>query len=447
MVVGLDTKVPLADGNYVTAINFDNAATTPPFFSVMNEIANYAPWYSSVHRGKGYKSIVSSDLYEEGREVIRKFVKATDPEDVVVFTKNTTEAINLVSYMLADTTKEQVVLSTDMEHLANDLPWQGKFRVDYAGVDQNGQLSIADLENKLQRYRGKVVLVAVSGASNVTGYINPIHALARLAHQYAAKILVEGAQLAPHASVEIRAQDSPDHIDYFAFSAHKMYAPFGAGALIAPRKTLERAVPLYQGGGNVWLVSRQCVEWHVPPAKHEAGTPNMMGVIAMMAAVKTLSQVGMDRIHDYERQLIDYAIAGLSCIPGITLYSCNGPKENRVSLISFTMEDISHDLLAEILSLEAGIAVRNGLFCAHPYVEKLLHISEEELAYYHNNHDAPVPGLVRISFGLYNNRREIDVLLELLWRITKSKSEYKKKYEAVARQKGHAITDNYSASC
>jgi len=432
LVTGTDTKVSLANGKYVTAINFDNAATTPPLCSVLQEIIRFAPWYASVHRGRGYKSIMSSDLYEQARDVVRQFVNA-DKRDVVIFTKNTTESINMLAYALAANGEEQVVLSTDMEHLANDLPWKDKFTVDYIGLTSRGRLSIKDLETKLRTYQGRVKLVAVTGASNVTGYINPINKIAKLTHQYGAKIFVDGAQWVPHNPVDMKPYASPEHIDYLAFSAHKMYAPFGAGVLIGPKETFDNAIPVYQGGGAVGLVSRQTIEWDDPPAKYEAGTPNMMGVLALSTAIETLSRLDLAAIHHYERRLIDYAMDGLSDIPGITLYSSQDGREERVSLISFALAGLHHSQVSEILSQEAGIAVRNGLFCAHPYVEKLLRLSDEEIKYHQNHDDKTIPGLIRISFGLYNNFREIDIFLALLSHVASHCQDYARKYNYVLK--------------
>jgi len=428
LVLGVDEKVPLANGKYVTGINFDNAATTPPFISVMEEIMDFAPWYSSIHRGTGYKSRLSSKLYEDGRKIIKDFVNADEYRDIVIYTKSTTESINILCHRLAQESKQHIVLSTEMEHLANDLPWREKFQVEYVGITEEGQLSLYDLEKKLLKYAGKVKLVTVTGASNVTGYINPIYEIAALAHQYGTQILVDGAQLVPHAPIDMKPYDAMDHIDYLVFSAHKMYAPFGIGVLIGHKKTFVKGEPVYKGGGNVRLVSHQFVELEDPPAKEESGTPNVIGVAAFVRGIKTLGSIGMNRIHQYESDLIRYAIEGLQEIPEIKLY-CNCDKnEKRVSLISFAMQGMPHDLLAQILSCEAGIGVRSGLFCAHPYVEKLLKMSTEDLEYFHHHHDVPVPGLVRISLGLYNNYHEIDLLVKLLAEIAENKHYYKQKY-------------------
>jgi len=431
LVIGVNAKVTLASGEYVNEINFDNAATTPPFVSVMREINHFAPWYSSIHRGAGYKSKLSSDLYEQGRDIIKKFVHADHSRDIVIYTKNTTESINMLAYRLSQQDTQQIVLSTDMEHLANDLPWRDKFQVKYVRIDEYGKLSLLDLEKKLQKYAGKVKLVTVTGASNVTGYINPIHSIAKLTHQYGAQILVDGAQLVAHAPIDMKPYDSMEHIDYLVFSAHKMYAPFGVGVLIGDKRAFEKGHPIYQGGGDVRLVSHQFIEWDSPPAKDEAGTPNVIGVAALITAIEMLDSIGMNVVHEYENHLINYAIEGLKNIPDIKLYSHCAQQEERVSLISFAIQGMNHNVVAEILSREGGIAVRNGLFCAHPYVEKLLHLRIEDLEYLHNNHNIPIPGLVRISFGLYNNCNEIDILLELLYTIVRNKNYYKEKYQNI----------------
>ncbi|VBB06983.1 aminotransferases class-v pyridoxal-phosphate attachment site [Lucifera butyrica] len=417
LVVGVDTVVPLVNGKKVTAINFDNAATTPPFVSVLKSVEDFAPWYSSIHRGSGYKSVLSSEIYEETRDAVKNFVKAGG-QDVVIYTKNTTEAINMLAYLLRQEDGDQVVLSTDMEHLANDLPWQSQLAVDYVRVDRFGNLCLDDMEAKLKKYSGKVKLVTVTGASNVTGIINPVYRIATLAHAYGARILVDGAQWVPHCPVDMKPEDSPEHIDFLVFSAHKMYAPFGIGILIGPQAFFAQFPPVYQGGGDVRLVSRQMIEWQQPPAKNEAGTPNIMGVVALLAALKTLTGIGMSTVRNYERDLIHYALGGLSRLSGVTLYGWENNRQERVSLCSFTVQGIHHKLLAEVLSYEAGIAVRNGLFCAHPYVENLLQLSAEKLDYYHCHPEVPLPGMVRMSLGLYNNYAEIDKFLEALrWAI------------------------------
>jgi selenocysteine lyase/cysteine desulfurase len=434
LVVGVNEKVPLLGGEYVNFINFDNAATTPPLFSVMKEINEFVPWYSSVHRGAGYKSVLSSNLFEEGRDLIKAFVRADRTRDVLIYTKNTTESINVLAHLLAQSNRGEVVISTCMEHLANDLPWRENFIVEFAALDVAGRLSLEDLTQKLAKHKGSVKLVTVTGASNVTGYKNPIHKIARLAHKYGAQILVDGAQLVPHCPVDMKDFDSVEHIDYLVFSAHKMYAPFGTGILIGPKAMLEKGTPLLSGGGAIQLVSRKFIEWESAPYKHEAGTPNVIGVAALLASIKELQYVGMEAIHNHEKKLIRYALEGMSAIDGLQIYSSADKNEERISTVSFNLPGIHHEVMAKALSWEVGIAVRNGLFCAHPYVEQLLGLTEETLSYQLQHEELPFPGMVRISFGLYNHCGEIDVFLRFLQHLVRNKTVYKQKYEKLLKE-------------
>jgi cysteine desulfurase / selenocysteine lyase len=428
-VVGVDTSIPLKNGHYVTAINFDNAATTPPFVSVLQDILNFSPWYSSIHRGTGYKSLLSSDIYENSRKTILNFIKADSDYYTVIYVKNTTEAINKLSYRLCRGNKKCVVLSTSMEHHSNDLPWRNKFKVDYIEIDENGKLDLNDLEHKLIKHKGNVKLVTITGASNVTGYINPIHKAAELAHKYKAKILVDGAQLIPHSSFRMGDLNSLDCIDFLVFSAHKMYAPFGIGVLVAPKEILKKGDPELRGGGTVKMVTHDFVQWDDPPHKEEAGSPNIMGVVATLASIRTLDLIGMENLEKYENSLTEYALDRLKNIPGIQLYGNVKDSTDRVGIIPFNIEGMRHDTVAKILSDEAGIAVRSGCFCAQPYIQKLLNVSSKEIESYMRNSNLPKPGMVRASFGLYNNYDEIDILSNTIAKISENKQIFIKQYE------------------
>ncbi|MFP4662236.1 MAG: aminotransferase class V-fold PLP-dependent enzyme [Halanaerobiales bacterium] len=417
-VIGTDTMIPVIDNRLVKYINFDNAATTPPLKVVLEAINEFAPWYSSIHRGKGYKSKLTTGLYEESRSIIADFVGADTKYHTVIFVKNTTEAINKLSYRLCNNQKkadECVVLSTDMEHHSNDLPWRDKFRLDYIELNKNGLLSLEDLETKLIKYNGKVKLVTVTGASNVTGYINPISKIAGLCHQYNARILVDGAQLVPHEPINMLKEQ----IDYLVFSAHKIYAPFGMGVLIGPAEYFEEGAPEYRGGGTVQVVTHKKVYWDRPPWKEEAGTPNIMGVIALAESIKKINKIGMEQISRYERELKNYTIRKMLQFPEIKLYNINY-HSRTVSIIPFNIDGMSHEEVAEILARKYGIAVRNGCFCAQPYIQKLLNISDKDITKHIQNPSALHPGLVRISFGMYNQKEEVDYLIKALRIITSS---------------------------
>ena len=421
LIVGVDTKVPSANGLYLPYINFDNAATTPPFVSVMNKIVEFAPWYSSIHRGTGYKSKLSSNIYDNSRQKVLDFVGGNNNLDCVIYVKNTTEAINKISNMFRKIYGKKAVLATEMEHHSNDLPWRDDFIIDYAEVDAEGKLNTADLEKKMKKYQGDLKLVTVSGASNVTGIINPIHEIAHLAHRYGAMILVDGAQLVPHSPVDMGRHTSPFHIDFLVFSAHKMYAPFGIGALVGPKSFLNYFPPDYKGGGTINMVTHDFVKWAALPDKEEAGTPNVMGVVALAEAIDVLKTIKMRNVKSYEENLTYYALKKLSKIPGIILYQSLNNAYLRVSIIPFNLENLNHGQVASILSDEFAIAVRSGCFCAQPYVQKLLNVPQEKMKERMKGLDKPYPGFVRLSFGIYNTYEEIDFLADALKTISQRK--------------------------
>lgn len=422
MVVGVDEKVPIRGRKVTSAINFDNAATTPPLKYVLEEIGSFSKYYSSIHRGTGFKSVFSSKLYEDSRKTICKFVHCNPDKNTVIYVKNATEAINKLSYAFSNLEKDCVVLSTRMEHHSNDLPWRNKFKVDYIDVDETGRLLVEDLKSKLKKYGGKVKLVCVTGASNVTGYKNHIYKIASICHRYGAKILVDGAQLVPHYPIYMESSKKDEEIDFLAFSAHKMYAPFGIGVLIGPKEFFMQAEPDYVGGGTIDIVTDDSVTWAKPPDKNEAGTPNVMGVIALTASIHTLMKLGMKNIDKYEMDIYNYALSELKKIPGVTIYCDTDSPRDKVAILPFNIDGVYHEETAKLLSQMSGIAVRSGCFCAHPYVRRLLKIPIEEMRFYQDNKSAKRPGIVRLSFSFYNTYSEVDVLVKTIKKIIKNKS-------------------------
>ncbi|MBU3126309.1 aminotransferase class V-fold PLP-dependent enzyme [Clostridium sp. FP2] len=428
LILGINKKVPLISGKSVTAINFDNAATTPPFKSVMEDVVRFAPWYSSIHRGEGFKSQLTTRLYEESRDIVSKFVKA-DCNNTVIYVKNSTEAFNTLSNLLYESSNKNVILTTDMEHHSNDLPWRDKFIVDYISIDASGRLSLEDLEAKLNKYNNYIKLVTITGASNVTGYKNPIYNIAKLVHRFGSKLLVDGAQLIPHAPFIMNNKNSEYNIDFLIFSAHKMYAPFGIGVLIGPKDILDNCDPDLVGGGTVDIVTHDFIKWAESPQRHEAGSPNVIGTIALASAIKTLSKIGMANVEHIEKKLTAYAISQMKNIPNLKIY-CDTSKEiDRVSIIPFNIDGIHHATVAKILSYEWGISVRSGCFCAQPYMASLLNISSEFSSNLIANPDLNRPGMVRISFGLYNSYSEIDILSHALNKISSKRDYYILKYQ------------------
>lgn len=423
-IVGIDRRVPVLDGSSQRYINLDNAASTPVLRDVLDTVNQFMEWYSSVHRGSGFKSRVATQAFEEARETVAQFVGASRHEHVVIFGKNATEAINKLSYRLP-LAAEDVVLVSELEHHSNDLPWRARARVQHIGVDPFGRLDEAHFDRLLQTHAGRIKLIAVTGGSNVTGYIPDLHSLAVKAHAAGAQILVDCAQLAAHKAINIGALDDPAHLDYVTISAHKIYAPFGSGALIGRRDTFERGEPEYRGGGAIEFVSLDAVTWADVPDRDEAGTPNVVGAVALAAAIQTLNGIGMEEVACHEAELTAYALERLGRIEGLRIYGDTNPHRapQRLGVISFNLERHPHALVAAVLGTEFGIGVRNGCFCAHPYLIQLLGLTHDEVLQVRSSMAAgdrsALPGLVRVSFGIYNTMAEVDLLADALSRISR----------------------------
>jgi selenocysteine lyase/cysteine desulfurase len=423
-IVGVDHQVPLLDGSTRPYVFLDNAASTPAFRGVQHKVDEFLGWYSSVHRGSGFKSLLSTRVYEQSREIVARFVGADPKTHSVIFGKNMTEALNKLANRM-DWEPGDVVITTMMEHHSNDLPWRPMAQVEYASVRKDGSLDMDDFAQKLERFSGRVKLVTVTGASNISGFVPPIYDMAELAHRHGASIQVDCAQLAPHRAVDMGPPDSPRRLDFITLSAHKMYAPFGTGALIGPKAFFERGAPDHRGGGTIDVVSLDEVLWTAPPGRDEAGSPNVVGAVAMAASIRILTRMGMDAIAAHEQELTRYALCRLNELDGIRIYgSCDPDRlDDRLGAISFAVEGMPHAKVAAILSFEGGIGVRNGRFCAQPYILQLLGVKGEAYQAYKQqmlNHDrSDLPGLVRASFGCYNTRAEIDRLVDMLARIVR----------------------------
>ncbi len=416
--VGIDQLVPLFDGSVAPFVNLDNAASTPALQSVVDTIEEFLPFYAGVHRGTGYKSRLSTNTFEHARELIGGFFGADPERDVVIFAKNTTEAINKLARSLP-IHADSIVLTTLLEHHSNDLPWRGRARTVHVGARPDGALDLDDLHRLLGEHAGRIALLAVSGASNVTGVVQPVHRLAEMVHSVGGRILVDAAQLAPHRPIDMRPHDDAGHLDFVSCSAHKMYAPFGTGALVGPRGAFG-PVPDQAGGGTVHAVTTDEVVWADLPDREEAGSPNVIGAIALAAATRTLTEIGLDRIAAHEIELTRYATRELSKLPGLRIH---GPAESagptaKVGVIPFTIAGIDHGLIAAVLGYEHGVGVRSGCFCAHPYIGHLLgRDSTESKAWVDRAGDGDkrgAPGMVRISFGCYNDSHDVDVAVAAL---------------------------------
>jgi|YNPMSStandDraft_1061717.scaffolds.fasta_scaffold00099_37 selenocysteine lyase/cysteine desulfurase len=424
---GMDTPVPTLSGATLPYVNLDNAASTPALRHVQETVNQFLTYYASVHRGTGFKSQLSTHAYESARTLLLNFVGADSQTHLCIFGKNTTEAINKLARRFPFSEQRNIVLISQMEHHSNDLPWRAVANVVHVRLLPDGRLDETHYDELLEKYRGRIALVAISGASNVTGYINPIHRLAEKAHHAGAQIMVDCAQLAPHRKVNLLPLDDPAHLDYIALSAHKMYAPFGSGALIGRRDIFEQGDPDLRGGGQVEIVTKQQVVWSAPPEREEAGSPNTIGAVAMAAAAAQLAQIGMDSVAAHEADLTAYALRKLQSLSGIHIYGDPRPEfaDQRLGVIPINLEGMSHFLVAAILGYEYGIGVRNGCFCAHPYLLHLLGFSEEEADQIRSQMISGdrrnAPGMVRISFGMYNVKDDVDRLVEALHQIRAGK--------------------------
>jgi len=424
-IVGIDRQVPLLDGRFVTYTNLDNAASTPVLREVLKTVNEFMPWYSSVHRGAGFKSRIATQAYEDARRIVAGFVGANEREHIVIFGKNTTEAINKLAARLA-LQPDDVVLVSQLEHHSNDLPWRATpARVLHVGCDTLGRFDAAHLDRLLREHAGRVKLLAVTGGSNVTGTLPDVHRLAEKMHAAGAQIFVDCAQLAPHRAIDIRALDDPAHLDYVALSAHKMHAPFGTGGLIGRRDTFERGAPEQRGGGTIEFVSLDEIDWAPAPDRDEAGTPNVVGAVALAAAVQSLQRIGMDAIARHEVELTAHALERFARIEGLRVYGDADPTHaaGRLGVIAFNLEGLSHAYVAAVLSSEFGIGVRNGCFCAHPYLTHLLGLSPLEVQDLRADIAAgdrrAMPGMVRVSFGSYNSFEDVDLVADALERVAR----------------------------
>ena len=417
-VLGIDELVPTVSDSVARYVNLDNAATTPPMRSAVSAVEALLPRYASVHRGSGYKARVCTEAYETARRTVGDFFGSDPDHDTVIFTKNTTEAINKLA-RATTVGADAVVLTTIIEHHSNDLPWRSRGRTVHIAAQPDGTLDLDDLDRQLARHAGRIALCAVSGASNVTGVVPPIHEIARRVHEAGGRILVDAAQLAAHRPIDMRPHDDPGHLDFVAVSAHKLYAPFGSGALIGRRDQFG-AAPTDRGGGTVNAVTLEDIAWADLPDREEAGTPNLLGAAAFAAATRTLDEIGWDRLIAHESALLAYALHELGRVPGLRLHGPTGVDAitSRIAVIPFTMDDLDHGLVAAILGHEHGIGVRSGCFCAHPYVAHLLGLDASAAANWldrtRHGDTRHAPGMVRISLGLYNVRSEIDRVVTAL---------------------------------
>ena len=372
-------------------VYLDNAATSQKPKSVIDSIEKYYRGYNSnIHRGVHTLSENATEAYESARIKVRDFIHANSTKEIV-FVRGATEAINLVAQSFGRNTlgSEDEIIITELEHHANIVPWQllsqqTGAKLKYVPINDNGELVESEYKKLLNE---KTCIVAVGHISNALGTINPIENMINLAHEYGAKVLIDGAQATSHTSVDVKKLDC----DFYVFSGHKLFGPTGIGLLYGKEDLLEK-MPPYQGGGDmIKMVTMKETQYNELPHKFEAGTPNISGVIGLGAAIDYVNKIGLENIGNHEKQLLDYANQMASEITGLKFI---GTAKNKTSILSFTLDGIHPHDVGTILNNE-GIAIRTGHHCAMPVMEYF-----------------QIPATSRASFSFYNTHAEVDVLIE-----------------------------------
>ena len=417
-------KVKTLNGKYVKYVNLDNGATTTPFAAVKQYVDTMLDSYGSVHRGSGQKSIISTKEYDASRDIIRKFVGAS-LQNYVIFAKNTTEAINGAATLWAK--KPGKVLVSDIEHSSNLLPWVINNQVVQYRTKPDGSVDVAEIENILKAHQNKpkseqIKLITITGASTITGYKPPIYEIARLAHRYGIKIFADMCQLIQHDKVNMCADDDPSHLDFVAFSGHKMYAPYGTGVLVGPKEFFDSSYPYQIGGGNLpYITTNLEIKRFYTERAHDPGTPNAMGAIAVAKAIQIIEAFGRERIAQYEHYLVEYTLKRLQRIAGVKIHISG---DNIAHVIPFDINEFDGRLVAEILAQEYGIGLRSGAFCTYEYIRKLKNISDEQdsniAAEVDRGITRNIPSIIRASFGIYNTLEDCDRFLKAISEIAQN---------------------------
>ena len=441
--IGLDTEYTLATGHSTRRVYLDSTASTLMMGAAYRTMGAFLKDYANTHSLLHNSARLATKAYAWAHERILQFVKADPDKYTCFFTgSGTTTGVNRMARVFRDIRPDRdTVLVSIMEHHSNDLPHRKHVgRVVHLPVairkDGLGCVDTAVMEQILKQESGRVNYVAITGVSNVTGIINPVAKIARLAHQHGALVLVDGAQMVAHIPVQVSGDSDPmEDIDALVFSGHKTYVPGSPGVVIARKEHLSRIEPEEVGGGMVDRVftERYTISPNFPD-REEAGTPNIPGAIGLAAAIDVLDRIGMETLLEEETLLIDYALKQLLAIPGIEIYGAVDTRTcPRAASISFNVENLHHSVVAAILNDYYNIAVRNECFCAHPYVIEMipdqaaeyLSMNDEELA----AANLPKPGMVRASFGLYNTREDADALAAALKDIIANKDKYLPNYK------------------
>lgn len=441
---GRATPYPRADGTTGPRIYLDSAASNLRFQGaeavVEQAMTHYANTHSHLHHG----ARIMTEAYAQAHETVRQFVGAPDDYTAIFCGTGVTGGLNRMARVLsAQRSERDVVITTLMEHHANDLPHRKHMRkvvhvpleVDPDG--NAGRVDMAALRAAIQEHGNQLNYVAVTAASNVTGIANPVHEIAAAAHEVGALCVVDAAQSAAHRPIHLPGNTPDEALDVLCLSGHKIYAPGSPGVIVARKDLFAQHEPEVVGGGIVEFVDAKRYDvTDALPEREEAGTPNLPGALLLGATLRILQRVGMDAVEADEQALTQYAMSALNEIDGLTIYGSHRLEvAERIGVITLNLHDLPHGLVTAALNDYFGIAVRNECFCAQPFVRQLLGIADAEGVAPPNCTDTcgprTQPGMVRISFGLYNTHRDVDAVVNALRDLVERPDWYRERYRPV----------------
>lgn len=439
--VGLETPYALADGRTARRIYLDSAASNLRLkvtdAVVHRAMAHYANTHSHLHFG----ARIMTEQYARAHRIVLDFVHAGDDYAAIFCGNGVTGCLNRIAQVLcAKRPDRDVAITTLMEHHANDLPHRKHLgNVVHVPVEKDpdgdaGRVNMTALREAIRKHADRLNYVAITMASNVTGIINPVHEIARLAHEAGALVVVDAAQSAAHLPVFAEGTDEAERLDVICLSGHKIYTPGSPGVLIARKELFEGVEPVEVGGGIVSFVdARRYTFLPTVPEREEAGTPNIPGALALAATLYLLGRIGMDVIEEDERELTQYALTRFDQIPGLHLYGSHRLEvADRIGVLTFNLRGLPHGLVTAALNDYFGIAVRHECFCAQPFVRQLLGIADDEGvapdACMGGRLPGEQPGMVRVSLGLYNTRADVDAVADALTHIAENADFYRRHY-------------------
>ena len=406
---GTDTPIDTHFG-VTSRVYLNNAATPLVARPAIQELYKTLPIYSYGNEPNALSSQLTAK-YNEVRDIVTDFIGADASLDTVIYTSNTTTAINILSQVYYEHDPDQIVLTTRMEHMANYLPFREKMRTVAVGITPEGDVDMDDYASKLEQYKGQIKLVAVTGASNITGIIPPFYDMAAMAHRYGARIFVDAVQLVQHKSFTMMPHGDASHIDFMSFDGHKFYTGQSGGVLVGDRTFLDQYKPLIYGSGITEFVSSSKIIYKGSPERFEAGYPDFLGIISLGATIRFLDGIGMKNVEEWEQGLYRYMISRLSQIPGLILYG-NIYRNKRIPFVAFNLKNMPYRTLASNLGFGFGIDIAPGTNGANLYVQDLLGLTDDQAYSLYQSGEGY--GIVRASIGLFNNYEDIDRLADAL---------------------------------